>query len=881
MTSPMKATAWNTGWLFRHLDSQENFVPVTIPHDAMQAEPRTELSANGINGGWYEGRDYEYIRRFTPDKSLRSKTLMLEFEGVYHLAEVYLNGEKIAERPYGYTNFYADLTDRVRFDEENELRVIARNSDQPNSRWYSGAGIYRPVVLWTADKQQHIALNGVRIRTVSINPATVEVAVRTVGAGRVSVDVLAGEKQVASAAADTTGEVTLTLTVPNAKLWDVEHPNLYTCRVRFGSDEDLQTFGIRTLSWGKKGILLNGERVIVQGACIHHDQGILGARCYAQGEERRVRLLKENGYNAVRSAHNPCSKALLDACDRLGMLMMDEYIDHWYIHKTEYDYVPYFDKWWKQDIADMVDKDYNHPCVILYSTGNEVSETAQKKGIQLTRELTEYLHSLDNTRPVTCGINIFFNFLSSIGFGVYFDKWWKQDIADMVDKDYNHPCVILYSTGNEVSETAQKKGIQLTRELTEYLHSLDNTRPVTCGINIFFNFLSSIGFGVYSDEKAKKEAEKAEKLRAAGVQPQKKKAVGSKFFNDLAGLMGDEFMKRGATLHGCDVRTRDAFANMDIAGYNYGIYRYKHDLKKYPNRLILGSETFCNDAYRFREQAKKNPRLVGDFVWAGMDYLGEVGVGSWEYKAYATQFSGLGWTTAGSGRIDLNGRPLGEALYTRVALEQEIGPYIAVRPVMFSGEKHSPSAWKMTDAMPSWSWAGCEGKKAHIEVYARAAKVALLLNGKKVAEKQLKNDCLAKFTIPYQSGTLEAVSYDAIDRVLGRCKLQTAGADTVLRAVPEEKKTKPGRLCYIRIRYTDRAGELKPMERGMVNITVSGGKLLAAGSACPFHPGSYLTPETDTYYGEALAVVEAGESGAVEVSISDGERSDTVKIPIA
>ena len=140
----MKATAWNTGWLFRHLDSQENFVPVTIPHDAMQAEPRTELSANGINGGWYEGRDYEYIRRFTPDKSLRSKTLMLEFEGVYHLAEVYLNGEKIAERPYGYTNFYADLTDRVRFDEENELRVIARNSDQPNSRWYSGAGIYRP-----------------------------------------------------------------------------------------------------------------------------------------------------------------------------------------------------------------------------------------------------------------------------------------------------------------------------------------------------------------------------------------------------------------------------------------------------------------------------------------------------------------------------------------------------------------------------------------------------------------------------------------------------------------------------------------------------------------------------------------------------------------
>ncbi len=798
----MKSTAWNTGWLFRHLDSDEPFVPVSIPHDAMQAEPRNELSPGGINTGWYEGRDYEYIRRFTPDKSFLNKTVLLEFEGIYHLAEVYLNGEKRCERPYGYTNFYADLSDHLHIGEENELRVIARNSDQPNSRWYSGSGIYRPVVLWTADRQQHIELNGVRIRTKSLNPAVIEVVVNTVGEGLVSVDILSGEKSICSEAAESNGSVTLTLTIPDAKLWSVEHPNLYTCRVRFGNDEDTQHFGIRTIQWGKKGLLLNGERVIIQGACVHHDLGILGARCFPEAEERRVRLLKANGYNALRSAHNPCSKALLDACDRLGLLVMDEYIDHWYIHKTEYDYVPYF------------------------------------------------------------------------------DKWWKQDLTDMVNKDYNHPSVILYSTGNEVSETAQKKGIHLTRELTDFLHELDSTRPVTCGVNIFFNFLSSIGFGVYSDKKAKQEAEKAEKLREAGVAPKKKKAVGSKFFNDLAGLMGDEFMKRGATLHGCDVKTRDAFANMDVAGYNYGIYRYKHDLKKYPNRLILGSETFCNDAYRFRELAKKQPRLIGDFVWAGIDYLGETGIGSWEYKEYAPQTGGVGWSTAGSGRIDLNGRPLGEALYTRVALEQEIGPYIAVRPVMFSGESHSPSAWKMTDAIPTWSWRGCEGKKAHIEVYARAAKVVLLLNGKKVGEKELKKDRLAKFTIPYASGTLEAVSYDAIDRELGRCKLVTAGEDTFLRAVPEEKKVAHGSLAYVRIRYTDKAGQVKPMERGKVQISVTGGTLLAAGSACPFHPDSYLTPETDTYYGEALTVIQAGDSGAVEVTISDGKLTDTVKIPI-
>ena len=792
----MKPTPLLTGWTCRHLGDTAPGKPVTLPHDAMLAEPRTALSAGGTNTGWYEGHDYEYRRTLTVPENELADTHILEFEGVYHNAEVWLNGQKAAFRPYGYTNFYVDCAPYLHAG-ENELRVIARNADQPNSRWYSGAGIYRPVQLWTA-RGAHIALNGVKIRTLSLDPAVVEVRVKTTAPGtvRLTVDDLPAMQQ------ESDGEAVFTLTLDNARLWTPETPNLYTCRVHFADDVVTETFGVRKVEWGTDGFLLNGKRYIIQGACIHHDNGLLGAVCDPDAVARKVRLLKANGYNAIRSAHNPCSKALLTECDRQGMLVMDEYIDHWYIHKTEYDYVDHF------------------------------------------------------------------------------NDWWHQDLTDMVEKDYNHPCVVLYSTGNEVSETAQKRGIALTKEMTDFLHGLDNSRPVTCGVNIFFNFLSSIGFGVYSDEKAKKEAEKAEKAKAKG-KAVKKKSVGSKFFNDLAGLLGDEFMKRGATLHGCDVKTRDAFANMDIAGYNYGIYRYKHDLKKYPNRLILGSETFCNDAYRFREQAKKNPRLVGDFVWAGMDYLGEVGVGSWEYKAYATQFSGLGWTTAGSGRIDLNGRPLGEALYTRVALEQEIGPYIAVRPVMFSGEKHSPSAWKMTDAMPSWSWAGCEGKKAHIEVYARAAKVALLLNGKKVAEKQLKNDCLAKFTIPYQSGTLEAVSYDAIDRVLGRCKLQTAGADTVLRAVPEEKKTKPGRLCYIRIRYTDRAGELKPMERGMVNITVSGGKLLAAGSACPFHPGSYLTPETDTYYGEALAVVEAGESGAVEVSISDGERSDTVKIPIA
>lgn len=792
----MKATPLLTGWTCRHLGDTAPGKTVTLPHDAMLAEPRTALSAGGTNTGWYEGYDYEYRRTLTVPENEMADTHILEFEGVYHNAEVWLNGQKAAFRPYGYTNFYVDCAPYLHAG-ENELRVIARNADQPNSRWYSGAGIYRPVQLWTA-RGAHITLNGVKIRTLSLDPAVVEVRVKTTAPGtvRLTVDDLPAVQQ------ESDGEAVFTLTLDNARLWTPETPNLYTCRVSFADDEVTETFGVRKVEWGTDGFLLNGKRYIIQGACIHHDNGLLGAVCDPDAVARKVRLLKENGYNAIRSAHNPCSKALLTECDRQGMLVMDEYIDHWYIHKTEHDYVDYF------------------------------------------------------------------------------NDWWHQDLTDMVEKDYNHPCVVLYSTGNEVSETAQKRGIALTKEMTDFLHGLDDSRPVTCGVNIFFNFLSSIGFGVYSDEKAKKEAARAEKAKQRGEKAAKKKAVGSQFFNNLAGLLGDEFMKRGATLHGCDVKTRDAFANMDIAGYNYGIYRYKHDLKKYPQRLILGSETFCSDAYKFRELAKQEPRLVGDFVWAGMDYLGEVMVGSWEYADYAETFDGgLGWVSAGSGRIDLTGKPLGEALYTRVALEADNGPYIAVCPVNHTGDRHSPSAWKMTNAMPSWSWTGFEGRKANVEVYARAARVELVLNGHTVGSKTLKNDCLAKFSIPYESGTLEAVSYDDADHEIGRCKLQSAGGTTRLTLDAEEPTVKPGHLCYIRLRYTDENGITKPLARGNIQVQVRGGTLVGLGSACPFNKHSYLDSETDTYYGEALAIVRMGDGDAMTIAASDGEYSAELTVP--
>lgn len=831
----MKGRSFNDGWAFRQIpqgvETVEGYTEVALPHDAMIGEERSERAASVHNSGWFEGRDYEYVKRWTPDADLEGEVLILEFEGVYRMAEVFLDGTLATRRPYGYTNFFVNLGGLVHPGRECELRVVAHNADQPNSRWYSGAGIYRPVTLWTGPAQ-HLLPGGIGVKTVSLGEdvARIEVSLEATAAGSAVAEIVPedeGRPLACSAfAVDEGGRGHVAIDIRDPRPWAPDHPALYRCRVTYRSiqgdtDEDCVTFGIRTLSWGADGLLLNGARIVLKGACIHHDNGVLGACAFEDAELRKVLLMKEQGYNALRSAHNPCSKALLDACDRLGILMMDEYVDHWYIRKTLYDYV------------------------------------------------------------------------------THFDAWWRRDLDDMVRKDRNHPSVVLYSIGNEVSETAEERGVKLTRDMAEHLHALDSTRPVTCGVNIFFNLLSSLGLGQYSDEKARREAEEHERASTRG----RHRSVGSEFYNRLAGLVGAGFMKRAATLPLCDAVTRDAFAQMDIAGYNYGIERYERDLKAYPDRLILGSETFCADAYRFSRLAEQHPRLIGDFVWAGMDYLGEAGIGSWEYEDYAGALGGFGWLTAGSGRIDLTGKPLGEALFTRVALGGETGPFIAVRPVNHTGERHTPSAWKLSDALESWSWDGCEGRAANVEIYARAHAVALILNGCEVARRRMRGSCIARVCCIYEPGTLEAVAFDEDGREISRCALASSSGPVELRAEVEYAGTPvgfarrdvwhdgppaaplavgAGRLAFVRVRYTGSEGTTRPLERGRLRAAVEGGELLGFGCAAPFNAGSFVTGETETYYGEALAVVRAPVcgSGELRLQVTDGLLEAVTAIPV-
>lgn len=772
----MENSDFNENWICYQADNRDSAKSVSLPHDAMISEPRTIASKGGNNIGWFEGKDYVYEKDFFLSEELFESKIIFEFEGVYHNAEVFINGKKAAYRPYGYTNFHIFANEFLKFGETNNIKVLAFNSDQPNSRWYSGTGIYRPVHMYVFPKE-HIEFYGLKIDTVDYELPKIQVSIKTSCSENVKIEIFDGDKILASESAFSDGEAKFFIELPSANLWSCDNPYLYTCKATFMEDERTSSFGIRKIECdSKNGFCINGVKTLLLGACVHHDNGLLGAIAHSYAEMRKVKILKMNGFNAVRMAHNPCSRAFLEACDRLGMLVMDEYADMWYIHKNKYDYADYLEKYWKQDLTDMVNKDFNHPSVIMYSIGNEVAETAQKRGIELCEQMTQFIKALDN-------------------------------------------------------------------------------RPVTCGVNIFFNLLSSLGFGIYTDKKAEQAANK-----------KKGKAVGSEFFNKLAGIFGDKAMKLGASLHGSDMKTKDAFSKLDVAGYNYGILRYKKDAKKYPNRVMVGSETFCSDAYNFYEMAKKIPSLIGDFVWAGFDYIGEAGIGSWVYEEHGRDFSDqTGWLTAGSGRIDVTGKPNGEAAFMRVAYDKQKIALAAV-PADNACKKHSPSAWKMTNAIESWSFNGFEGSKTKIELYSKAYKVILTLNGKKIGQKKRGKGCRFVFKSSFRKGELTAIGFNECGEEIAKTSLISAGEETKLSLRAEENTIKIDDLCYVRLQFTDNNGILKPLINGKIKIDVNNGTLLALGHACPYNKDGYNKTETETYYGEALAILKPHSLGKLIVT---------------
>ncbi len=432
-------------------------VTVNLPHDFSISQERDPKVPGGESVGFFPGGVATYEKTVFVPETLRGKRLLLEFEGVYMNAAVFCNDNLIVRQPYGYTTFHCDVTPYVNFGGENIIRVVVNNAAQSNSRWYSGSGIYRHVWLHVLE-DVHIAPWGVFAATPEVSSESSTVSVRTTvengGGNRAEVKIrstlldasgkaVAEETTKVDASPGGGAEVAQTLTVNSPDLWSVEKPYLYTLKseiVRNGQVVDHETtrIGIRSISFdAKNGFRLNGVSLNLKGGCVHADNGLLGAACYDRAEERKIEILKANGFNAVRCVHNPPSPAFLDACDRLGMLVIDEAFDCWREGKSDQDYSLYFDEWWKRDLGAMVRRDRNHPSIIMWSIGNEIREiTGKSDGYDWSRKLSEFVRGLDDTRAVTTALQEFYLVKEFKGFGFDFaldEEIWNEHTSKFTE----------------------------------------------------------------------------------------------------------------------------------------------------------------------------------------------------------------------------------------------------------------------------------------------------------------------------------------------------------------------------------------------------------------------------------------------------------------
>ncbi|HEY0611011.1 MAG TPA: glycoside hydrolase family 2 TIM barrel-domain containing protein, partial [Chitinophaga sp.] len=434
-----RAQLFDTGWRFHRGGAQGADKPafndsawrkVDLPHDWSiedlpgTTSPFSPAAISQPSGGFTTGGTGWYRKSFVMPASQQGKRVQLQFDGIYMNAEVWLNGKRLGKHPYGYTSFWYDITDRLKWGAQNVLSVKVRNEGE-NSRWYAGSGIYRHVWLKVMGPV-HVAQWGTYITTPEVSASTakahIQITVLNTTGSDAAIKVLtriidANGKEVAAntdsrkmAARDTVNWVQ-DIMVPRPVLWSVQAPVLYTAVTEVYRDQQLtdrvQTpFGIRTIQADAiNGFRLNGQPIKLKGGCVHHDNGPLGAKAYDRAEERKVTLLKAAGYNAVRCSHNPPSPAFLDACDRLGMLVIDEAFDTWEDQKNPEDYHLYFDKWWQRDIESMVYRDRNHPSIIMWSTGNEIPNRQRPEVAQVAKMLREHIRRLDTTRFITCGVN--------------------------------------------------------------------------------------------------------------------------------------------------------------------------------------------------------------------------------------------------------------------------------------------------------------------------------------------------------------------------------------------------------------------------------------------------------------------------------------------
>ena len=734
---------FDSNWLFLKADApgaeQSNFNDtgwrkLDLPHDWSIEGPFSETNKTGGAGAFLPSGVAWYRKTFFLPKEFENRRLFIEFDGVMQNGDVWINGFHLGHRPFGYVSYSYELTGHLNFGGDNVLAVRTDTSQQPASRWYSGAGIYRHVRLVVTDPV-HIEQWGVFVTTPQISETQATVRVQTSVTNESDsprqISVMAtvygpphsapdgsyacsGESQLLSVPAGKSVDVSMDIKIPwRPRLWDLEHPDLHTAWVRVRTlgktlDEETVTFGIREAKFtSDAGFMLNGKKVVLYGVCLHHDGGAFGAAVPLAIWEQRLTELRKLGVNAIRTAHNPPAPEFLDLCDRMGFLVMDELFDCWTVAKNPYDYHLFFNDWSKIDAADTVRRDRNHPSVILYSAGNEIHDTP------------------------------------------------NAALANRI------------LTG-----------------LVEVFHANDPSRPVTQAL----------------------------------FRPN----VSGDYTNGLADLL-------------------------DVIGTNYRDNELLAAQRAKPSRKIIGTEQ------RHDRQTwlwlRDNPSHSGQFLWSGVDYLGESR--RWPI------------VVAGSGLLDHTGTP------KPMAFERQ--SWWSDKPMVFVARRTAATQTAPADPgfapldrrqvlFADWTPTNLQAHAENVEVYSNCKEVELFLNGKSLGAKTINADASPRnWQVTFAPGELKAVARNN-GKIVVTSELRTAGNPKKIVLSTDATKLSPGwdNVAFVRARIVDAKGVEIPRADDLISFNISGpGVIAAVDSADNSSHEPFQAAERRAFQGGCVAFVKA------------------------
>jgi beta-galactosidase len=731
---------------------------VTIPHDWSVEEPFSEEHSSGT--GYLPGGTGWYRRTFALPQELQGRRVYVTFEGVYNHSQVWCNSYYIGKRPYGYSTFTYDITDFVAFGEANNvIAVKVDHKDIADSRWFTGSGIYRDVYLTVTDPI-HIEQYGVFVSTpeVSEEHATVAVNVRLSNASQDDVTVqitntlmdaegtpIHSAIEAVPIASGSTIAVDQTIAIASPRLWSPDSPSLYTVLTEIRKDGDLvdhmeTPVGIRWFEFdADRGFFLNGVHMKIKGVCVHHDAGCLGAAVPAKVWRRRLEALKEMGCNAIRMSHNPPAPNLLDLCDRMGFLVMDEAFDEWEGVKNKwstghnvyppkhYGYYEDFPQWGEQDIKEMVLRDRNHPSIILWSIGNEVDYPNDP-----------YCHPIFETMTGNNDAN--------------------KPAAERV-YDPNKPNAARLAT--------------IARRLAAYVKECDPTRPVTAALA----------------------------------------------FPELSNLTG----------------YADA---LDVVGYNYKEHRYEEDRRRYPGRVIYGSENSPQLAAWLA--VRDNDAVCAQFIWTGIDYLGEAH--GWPVRA------------AGAGFLDLAGFKKPSYYFRRSLWSREPMAFLTSKALGDTGREH-----RWNGGSPHWNWQS--GDELAVNCYTNCETAELFINGRSLGIKKLQDfpQGFLTWETGYEAGSVNVVA-TAADGQSCTFALQTAGqAANLAMACDTQELTADGLdIAHIEIQVTDPSGLPVYLADHEITLSLEGpGEILGLENSSVQDLQPYSSKTRRAYHGKLLAYIRS------------------------